>query len=70
MDVKTTSIAITIIFLQLAKNIGLMWYIMFLTFIAGYVFTRGGYVELSTKLSFPLGSTLDRFLIYFFIYYH
>uniref|UniRef100_A0A9I9DJX2 Uncharacterized protein n=1 Tax=Cucumis melo TaxID=3656 RepID=A0A9I9DJX2_CUCME len=28
---------------------------------SGYVFTRGGYVELSTKLSFPLGSTLDRY---------
>ncbi|KAJ9568478.1 hypothetical protein OSB04_004444 [Centaurea solstitialis] len=26
-----------------------------------YVFTRGGYVELSTKLSLPLGSTLDRY---------
>lgn len=29
----------------------------------GYVFTRGGYVELSKKLSLPLGSTLDRFVI-------
>lgn len=28
---------------------------------SGYVFTRGGYVELSTKLSLPLGSTLDRY---------
>ena len=28
---------------------------------AGYVFTRGGYVELSKKLSLPLGSTLDRY---------
>lgn len=27
----------------------------------GYVFTRGGYVELSKKLSLPLGSTLDRY---------
>ncbi|KAL5699794.1 hypothetical protein ACHQM5_030649 [Ranunculus cassubicifolius] len=27
---------------------------------SGYVFTRGGYVELSKKLSLPLGSTLDR----------
>ncbi|KAL0703777.1 hypothetical protein Bca4012_070202 [Brassica carinata] len=26
-----------------------------------YVFTRGGYVELSKKLSLPLGSTLDRY---------
>ncbi|KAK1406688.1 hypothetical protein QVD17_38296 [Tagetes erecta] len=28
---------------------------------SGYVFTRGGYVELSTKLSLPIGSTLDRY---------
>ncbi|KAA3489410.1 CIA30 domain-containing protein/NAD_binding_10 domain-containing protein [Gossypium australe] len=28
---------------------------------SGYVFTRGGYVELSKKLSLPLGSTLDRY---------
>ncbi|XP_010539594.1 PREDICTED: uncharacterized protein LOC104813622 [Tarenaya hassleriana] len=28
---------------------------------SGYVFTRGGYIELSKKLSFPLGSTLDRY---------
>ncbi|KAM4102298.1 hypothetical protein ACB094_05G213700 [Castanea mollissima] len=28
---------------------------------SGYVFTRGGYVELSTKLSLPLGRTLDRY---------
>ncbi|KAG8368657.1 hypothetical protein BUALT_Bualt15G0068400 [Buddleja alternifolia] len=28
---------------------------------SGYVFTRGGYVELSTKLSLPLGNTLDRY---------
>lgn len=28
---------------------------------SGYVFTRGGYVELSTRLSLPLGSTLDRY---------
>ncbi|KAL8139200.1 hypothetical protein V2J09_005201 [Rumex salicifolius] len=28
---------------------------------SGYVFSRGGYVELSTKLSLPLGSTLDRY---------
>ncbi|KAI4355941.1 hypothetical protein L6164_004664 [Bauhinia variegata] len=28
---------------------------------SGYVFTRGGYVELSRKLSLPLGSTLDRY---------
>ncbi|PWA38803.1 high chlorophyll fluorescence phenotype [Artemisia annua] len=28
---------------------------------SGYVFTRGGYVDLSTKLSLPLGSTLDRY---------
>ncbi|KAF5193839.1 high chlorophyll fluorescence phenotype [Thalictrum thalictroides] len=27
----------------------------------GYVFTRGGYVELSKKLTLPLGSTLDRY---------
>ncbi|QHO35276.1 Ferredoxin-dependent glutamate synthase 1/mitochondrial [Arachis hypogaea] len=27
----------------------------------GYVFTRGGFVELSKKLSLPLGSTLDRY---------
>lgn len=27
----------------------------------GYVFTRGGYVELSKKLSLPLGCTLDRY---------
>ncbi|XP_010927120.1 protein HIGH CHLOROPHYLL FLUORESCENCE PHENOTYPE 173, chloroplastic [Elaeis guineensis] len=28
---------------------------------SGYVFTRGGYVELSKKLALPLGSTLDRY---------
>ncbi|XP_052181736.1 protein HIGH CHLOROPHYLL FLUORESCENCE PHENOTYPE 173, chloroplastic isoform X1 [Diospyros lotus] len=28
---------------------------------SGYVFTRGGFVELSKKLSLPLGSTLDRY---------
>ncbi|XP_031254704.1 protein HIGH CHLOROPHYLL FLUORESCENCE PHENOTYPE 173, chloroplastic [Pistacia vera] len=28
---------------------------------SGYVFTRGGYVELSRKLSLPMGSTLDRY---------
>ncbi|KAG0475084.1 hypothetical protein HPP92_014770 [Vanilla planifolia] len=28
---------------------------------SGYVYTRGGYVELSKKLSLPLGSTLDRY---------
>ncbi|XP_042402446.1 protein HIGH CHLOROPHYLL FLUORESCENCE PHENOTYPE 173, chloroplastic-like [Zingiber officinale] len=28
---------------------------------SGYVFTRGGYVELSKKISLPLGSTLDRY---------
>ncbi|KAK9124806.1 hypothetical protein Sjap_014408 [Stephania japonica] len=28
---------------------------------SGYVFTRGGYVELSKKLSLPLGHTLDRY---------
>ncbi|XP_027097122.1 protein HIGH CHLOROPHYLL FLUORESCENCE PHENOTYPE 173, chloroplastic isoform X1 [Coffea arabica] len=28
---------------------------------SGYVFTRGGYVELVKKLSLPLGSTLDRY---------
>ncbi|KAH0461502.1 hypothetical protein IEQ34_009077 [Dendrobium chrysotoxum] len=28
---------------------------------SGYVFTRGGYVELSKRLSLPLGSTLDRY---------
>uniref|UniRef100_A0A1D1YN47 Uncharacterized protein At2g37660, chloroplastic n=1 Tax=Anthurium amnicola TaxID=1678845 RepID=A0A1D1YN47_9ARAE len=28
---------------------------------SGYVFTRGGYVELSKKLSLQLGSTLDRY---------
>ncbi|KAK2969540.1 hypothetical protein RJ640_003125 [Escallonia rubra] len=28
---------------------------------SGYVFTRGGYVELSKKLSLTLGSTLDRY---------
>jgi hypothetical protein len=32
-------------------------------FTAGYVFTRGGYVELSKKLSLPLGRTLDRCVI-------
>ncbi|KAI3727411.1 hypothetical protein L1987_67225 [Smallanthus sonchifolius] len=32
---------------------------------SGYVFTRGGYVELSTKLSLPLGSTLDRYKLHF-----
>ncbi|XP_020969794.1 uncharacterized protein LOC110268239 [Arachis ipaensis] len=30
---------------------------------SGYVFTRGGFVELSKKLSLPLGSTLDRYWI-------
>ncbi|XLR00230.1 hypothetical protein S83_066428, partial [Arachis hypogaea] len=30
----------------------------------GYVFTRGGFVELSKKLSLPLGSTLDRLLVH------
>ncbi|XVE89200.1 hypothetical protein DITRI_Ditri19aG0131500 [Diplodiscus trichospermus] len=30
-------------------------------FFSGYVFTRGGYVELSKKLSLPLGCTLDRY---------
>ncbi|KAG5538169.1 hypothetical protein RHGRI_025292 [Rhododendron griersonianum] len=30
---------------------------------SGYVFTRGGYVELSKKLSLPLGRSLDRHLI-------
>jgi hypothetical protein len=29
----------------------------------GYVFTRGGYVELSKKLPLPLGRTLDRCVI-------
>ncbi|XP_034210254.1 protein HIGH CHLOROPHYLL FLUORESCENCE PHENOTYPE 173, chloroplastic isoform X2 [Prunus dulcis] len=28
---------------------------------SGYVFTRGGYVDLSKKLSLPLGRTLDRY---------
>ncbi|WOH11604.1 hypothetical protein DCAR_0831094 [Daucus carota subsp. sativus] len=28
---------------------------------SGYVFTRGGYVQLSKRLSLPLGSTLDRY---------
>ncbi|XP_011087899.1 uncharacterized protein LOC105169238 [Sesamum indicum] len=28
---------------------------------SGYVFTRGGFVELSKKLSLPLGCTLDRY---------
>lgn len=28
---------------------------------SGYVYTRGGYVELSKQLSLPLGSTLDRY---------
>ncbi|OMO83301.1 hypothetical protein CCACVL1_11450 [Corchorus capsularis] len=28
---------------------------------SGYVFTRGGYVELSKKISLPLGFTLDRY---------
>ncbi|GMN19223.1 hypothetical protein TIFTF001_043015 [Ficus carica] len=28
---------------------------------SGYVFTRGGYVELTKKLSLPLGRTLDRY---------
>ncbi|RWR95601.1 hypothetical protein CKAN_02495300 [Cinnamomum micranthum f. kanehirae] len=28
---------------------------------SGYVFTRGGYVELSKKISLPLGCTLDRY---------
>lgn len=28
---------------------------------SGYVFTRGGYVEISKRLSLPLGSTLDRY---------
>ncbi|XP_039125348.1 protein HIGH CHLOROPHYLL FLUORESCENCE PHENOTYPE 173, chloroplastic [Dioscorea cayenensis subsp. rotundata] len=31
------------------------------TVFSGYVFTRGGYVELSKRLSLPLGSTLDRY---------
>ncbi|XP_016476678.1 protein HIGH CHLOROPHYLL FLUORESCENCE PHENOTYPE 173, chloroplastic [Nicotiana tabacum] len=31
------------------------------TIFSGYVFTRGGYVELSRKLSLPLGYTLDRY---------
>ncbi|KAF7134365.1 hypothetical protein RHSIM_Rhsim08G0252600 [Rhododendron simsii] len=30
---------------------------------SGYVFTRGGYVELSKKLSLPLGRSLDRHVI-------
>ncbi|QHN82339.1 uncharacterized protein DS421_20g694960 [Arachis hypogaea] len=30
---------------------------------SGYVFTRGGFVELSKKLSLPLGSTLDRAIL-------
>jgi hypothetical protein len=30
----------------------------------GYVFTRGGYVEISKKLSLPLGYTLDRYMIH------
>ncbi|KAL6603525.1 hypothetical protein ACP70R_043886 [Stipagrostis hirtigluma subsp. patula] len=29
---------------------------------SGFVFTKGGYVEISKKLSLPLGSTLDRYL--------
>lgn len=28
----------------------------------GYVFTRGGYVDLTTRLSLPLGCTLDRYI--------
>ncbi|XP_057459494.1 protein HIGH CHLOROPHYLL FLUORESCENCE PHENOTYPE 173, chloroplastic-like [Actinidia eriantha] len=32
-----------------------------LAIFSGYVFTRGGYVELSKKLSLPLGCTLDRY---------
>ncbi|CAN6247240.1 unnamed protein product [Urochloa humidicola] len=28
---------------------------------SGFVFTRGGYVEMSKRLSLPLGSTLDRY---------
>lgn len=32
-----------------------------LAIFSGYVFIRGGYVELSRKLSLPLGSTLDRY---------
>lgn len=64
MDVKITPVARTILILRLVMNIRPKWHIMFLTFIVGYVFTRGGYVELSTKLSLPLGSTLDRFLCY------
>ncbi|RLN13482.1 hypothetical protein C2845_PM09G23380 [Panicum miliaceum] len=28
---------------------------------SGFVFTRGGYVEISKRLSLPLGSTLDRY---------
>ncbi|KAG6406775.1 hypothetical protein SASPL_134386 [Salvia splendens] len=28
---------------------------------SGYVFTRGGYVDLTTRLSLPLGCTLDRY---------
>lgn len=31
--------------------------------ISGYVFNRGGYVELSKRLSLPLGYTLDRYEI-------
>ena len=30
-------------------------------FITGYVFTRGGYVDLSRKISLPLGSTLHQY---------
>lgn len=32
-----------------------------LAIFSGYVFTRGGFVDLSRKLSLPLGSTLDRY---------
>ncbi|KNA10680.1 hypothetical protein SOVF_142040 [Spinacia oleracea] len=32
-----------------------------LAIFSGYVFTRGGYVDLSKKLSLPLGFTLDRY---------
>lgn len=35
----------------------------FVHYYVGYVFTRGGYVELSKKLSLPLGYTLDRYEI-------
>ncbi|CAN6567227.1 unnamed protein product [Malus baccata var. baccata] len=32
--------------------------------LSGYVFTRGAYVELSKKLSLPLGWTIDRLEAY------